>query len=261
MKWWHTTILLVLVFVTILYYWLYQRGPNEESSSSEEQAISSTAEVPKAASNNITPVKVEKKREMERETPSAESEDDLNKHASPSTIEVNIPQNVINAVEKCTDVTLLPKDIGPLTKVIESLGDKWGPPIATKMNWINYHLELPSGDKRRLHIEEDFDAEGAPFHKMQFYTVDKEGLPDPLEVPKKDSVNPSRDTVDRYLKKGKTVMEQHFETHFWEGGAYTSLLRENEDILELEMHAGDKLLKCEIISNNQELTCLCSTRK
>lgn len=64
------------------------------------------------------------------------------------------------------------------------------------------------GEKRRLHLFVDENSAGKPVQRMRYFKEDAEELPEALELPPADQVNPTEETVQKYISDGKVTMTE-----------------------------------------------------
>lgn len=104
----------------------------------------------------------------------------------------------------------------------------------------NYHLKLPSGEERRIHVVGD----GHTNKTVRLFGLDEEGLPTPIPLPE-DLRSQTPDEMIRNLKdQGQVFFHQSKQRWLLGNGTTLLVTFENDQTYEFQLFGPDKTLSC-----------------
>lgn len=104
----------------------------------------------------------------------------------------------------------------------------------------NYHLKLPTGEERRIHIV----ADGRNNKTVRFFGLDSEGLPNPIPIENDLRSKPADEAVEELKKQGEVTFHQTKERWLLGNGTTLLVTFENNKPYEFQLFGPDKTLSC-----------------
>ena len=158
---------------------------------------------------------------------------------------VDIKQSLIE-IKKCYPQVQQRSDF-PLEDVFEQLSSEGE--YEDIIDFKNYHIDLPNGEKRRIQIRFDEDAQGNTFYQLKLFGVDKEHLPVPIKIDPKIAINPTDETIRSYLDQGSIQFTQYIGNRVFDDKNYISFVKENGQLQSFEVFKAGHVLKCSMDIN------------
>ena len=126
-----------------------------------------------------------------------------------SLVPGDLPPEIGVEIEKC---------LGKQQKTPENMEDFFhllekeaGKPTSESIEWKNIHGARGSQHFRLRLVKENNEA-GKEIVRFRYFKVDKEGLPDPIDIPKKHEINPTDKILSTYLKDMNIELTQEAKT-------------------------------------------------
>lgn len=110
----------------------------------------------------------------------------------------------------------------------------------------NWHLTLPNGEQRRLMlIPSDRGGGGTGRNEeIRWFSVDAEGLPVPLQLDEKKTLNPTQDFLSSLLRQGEITFHQRREFNTYHDGTYSEIEWVGDRVREMQIRLPGKTLSC-----------------
>lgn len=137
-----------------------------------------------------------------------------------------------------------------------SLASSLGELVETAMDWKNVHITLPNGEKRRLRIEVESSGEEAVHRQLQYYSVDAENLPVPIDLPSEQASNPTDTFIASLENEGEITMQEVAYRGVYTQGAELFYVEKNGELSEIEMSYRGKSVRC-LDLNKDRANCTC----
>ncbi|MBC7371179.1 MAG: hypothetical protein H7326_06420 [Bdellovibrionaceae bacterium] len=132
-----------------------------------------------------------------------------------------------------------------LSELQGSLQSSLGDFINTTLEWKNVHLTMPSGEKRRLRLEVDVDAEQSLSRRLQYYSVDSEGMTVPIPLSPEQETNPTETFISGLESDGQVTMQEEAHRGFYPQGVELYYVERNGFLSEIEMNYQGKSVRCQ----------------
>lgn len=104
----------------------------------------------------------------------------------------------------------------------------------------DYHLKLPNGDERRLHVVSD----GRRQRTVRWFALDSEGLPTPLPLDPELRSRPVEDIIQSLVALGPVHFHQTKERWLLGNGSTLLVTFENGEALEFQLFGPERTLSC-----------------
>ena len=140
--------------------------------------------------------------------------------------------------------------------LISSLRSEWGEPTVRTEDWSNTNLTLPNGEERRIRLEIDFDSTDRIVKRLKYYSVDKDKMPVPLDIPPEQIFDPSEEFLASLEKEGQVTLKQKSLRYYFQDGEEIILVERNGVISDLEVNKDGRYYKCKSIDSTQS-SCQC----
>jgi hypothetical protein len=141
-------------------------------------------------------------------------------------------------------------------EINSSLKSEFGDVVTQNEEWSNIHVQLPSGEQRRIRIEVDSNGEESSLRRLKYYGVDKEGLPVPIALPKEQTENPTDTFISGLESEGKVIMTEKAMHAYYPHGQEVLYTEKNGLVSELEISKNGKSFKCsQLASANAVCKC------
>lgn len=101
----------------------------------------------------------------------------------------------------------------------------------------NYHLTLPDGSQRRVHVISSDNTNSEKKQELRFFKLDKEGYPERLPL-RADA------TLEQLLGQGQTTRHEVRSTLKLKDGGAVSLEKHDNTIFEFQYNNHGKILSC-----------------
>jgi hypothetical protein len=141
--------------------------------------------------------------------------------------------------------------------LIRSLEPLLGKPIHQDLLWQNVHIELASGERRRLRWFQGDGPEGRVRFQFQYFSEDPEGLPDPIDIPEEHSNFPSAEIIKSYLNRGKPVYEGSGTLALFEPSGTLEMIEENGKLRSFHLISPKASIGCALPQGEDQLECRC----
>ena len=177
-------------------------------------------------------------------------------HAMPSSAEAVKPVLLgthLREIGQCLNINNALNDTAADTfaELQSSLQSVLGEVIAKGMDWSNVHVTLPSGEKRRIHLEVEASGDHGTVRRLKYYGVDAEDLPVPLTLPKDQSENPSDTFIASLENEGQITLREEARRGIYSQGAELYYVERNGALSEIELSYQGKSVKCQGLNATQ----------
>ncbi len=111
-------------------------------------------------------------------------------------------------------------------------------------DWVNTHLVLSNGEKRRIRIESEMGEDNRVTRKLKYASVDKEDLPVPIELPQEQTIDPNDTFVASLEKEGQVSMVEKASRLYYSDGSEVMSVQRNNIISEIEINRSGRSFHC-----------------
>lgn len=133
-----------------------------------------------------------------------------------------------------------------------SLQSVFGDLEESTVDWSNTEITLPSGEKRRIRIEnEDFAEEQSSNRILYYYTLDTNELAVPIPLPPEQTKNPSSTFIASLEKDGQITLLEEAHRGVYSDGAELYYVERNGLLSEVEMSYLGKSVRCQDLDKIQ----------
>lgn len=140
--------------------------------------------------------------------------------------------------------------------LISSLRSEWGEPTVKTEDWSNTNLTLPNGEERRIRLEIDFDSADRIVKRLKYFSLDKDKMPVPLDLPPEQVFDPSEEFLASLESEGQVTLKQKSLRYYFQDGEEIILIERNGLISDLEVNKDGRYFKCKGL-DSQQLSCQC----
>jgi hypothetical protein len=133
------------------------------------------------------------------------------------------------------------------------LQSEWGAPNLTD-HWMAWHFRNHEGVEHRLRLDV-VEGGGGSGRELHYFTVDREGLPIPLELENVQTHNPSDEVINGILKEGDVFHKEKSVGGVFPGGETVEYTEKNDALDAVEVHHANKTFHC--LTAPAAKTCVC----
>ena len=119
-----------------------------------------------------------------------------------------------------------------------------GDAVLEAEDWVNTHLVLSNGEKRRIRIESEMGEDNRVTRKLKYASVDKEDLPVPIELPQEQTIDPNDTFVASLEKEGQVTMVEKASRLYYSDGSEVMSVQRNNIISEIEINRSGRSFHC-----------------
>lgn len=157
---------------------------------------------------------------------------------------------------RCLDIkNIVYLELPTLQSLNTSLKPEMGELDEVSTEWFNTHVNLPSGEQRRIRIEVEGRGEESSHRILKYYGLDKEGLPISIDVPSDQKYNPSANYINQLEQEGAVVMREKAARAVFSGGGDIYYVERNGLLKDVEVTFKDRSFKC---SGMESLSATCA---
>lgn len=95
-----------------------------------------------------------------------------------------------------------------LEGLVAVLQPELGPPMKQEDQSMTWHLRNHEGRVRQIHLEVSEDDRGHSVKQLKYFAVDREDQPIPMQISEAQSVNPSDEVIQAFLKEGDVFFKE-----------------------------------------------------
>lgn len=165
----------------------------------------------------------------------------------------------VKMLGQCLDIkTAVDGDqVDPVYDNLEnSVRNELGETVIRSEDWSNTHIKLSNGEERRIRIETDLSGDSTVVKRLRYYSVDKEGLPVLIPLPKEQTEDPSETLIASMLKEGTPTLEESGKRAYFQNGEEMIYVERNGKLSEYEMSKGTRTFKCMSLDSDKS-SCKC----
>ncbi len=162
------------------------------------------------------------------------------------TVANTLPESIALNLEKCIRTGQYQTDIpsSAPAKLNHYLHKHLVNLSGPKVLWENRHLALPDGTViiLRLFIE---DGENGTFNKLMIYREAEDNqLPQIVQIPPEEQVNPAREIIEKWEQSGKTIYREVATNYQNSAGADVFLQEVNGEVKKMTIHTSHHYIDC-----------------
>lgn len=143
-----------------------------------------------------------------------------------------------------------------LANLEESIRNEIGEVSVRTEDWSNTIVRLSSGEERRIRIETDLTGDSSVVRRLRYYSVNKDGLPVAIKLPKEQTEDPSEALVASLTGEGTLISEESSKRAYFQTGEELIYLERNGKVSEYELTKGTKTFKCMALEG-EKASCKC----
>ncbi len=140
--------------------------------------------------------------------------------------------------------------------LIQRYQGELGPVSHQSDRWMNWHMRNPEGKERRLRLEITENDVGKIDRELHFYSVDREGLPVPIEIDAVKSRNPSDEVINQMLKEGEVFHKERAAFVVFPGGERLEYVEKNGLLSEIEFIKNERIFRCNNLEARENCQCI-----
>lgn len=182
--------------------------------------------------------------------------------ASPEQVENRELQKsfalVLDDMAECLSVkTPAPASDAPveIETVLVQLQSELGPVTQQSDRWMNWHLRNREGKERRLRMEISTNDNGEVVRSLNYYAVDRDGQPIPIDLPSGVEENPSDELISQMLKEGEVFFKDKAAYAIFPGGEKIEYIEKNGYLSEIELTKEERVFRCDDLKNRESCRC------
>lgn len=153
-----------------------------------------------------------------------------------------LPAEAQAEVERCLGHTV--KDMANLRAQFEAAG---GEVSRNDLEWKVVHFEDEAGKPFRIRLARDPSQSGRERLTIQLFSVDEEGLPDPVAIATQDKQNPTMETLAKFTKEKKVTKDIEARSVLFANGLKLATEIEDGTPKKLELTGQGFQLACDAV--------------
>lgn len=148
------------------------------------------------------------------------------------------------------------KDPVEIDMVLSQLQTDLGSPKFNSDLWMNWHLRTREGKEKRIRLEINSAGDQPQTRELRYFTVDRDGNPQPVELEDGRAINPSDETLNQMLREGEVFYKERAGFYVFTNGERLEYLEKNGELSEIEMVRGESIFKCSDVRARENCRCL-----
>jgi hypothetical protein len=129
-------------------------------------------------------------------------------------------------------------------------------PAAPNNKWQSWMIRTSDGKQKLYRIDEKVDFDGSVFRELEGIEVDQDGAPIPLEIDGDKAINPSAETVDKFLSEGTVEKSEKAGFFSFRNGERFDFVERDGKLVEVELVRGDRFFRCTNVMDRSSCQCL-----
>lgn len=132
------------------------------------------------------------------------------------------------------------KNSNELVKYLMSLNPKRNIEIE------NYHIKLAQGEERRIHLIPKENGDSGSKKEMRYFKLDKDGIPERIELPAEVVKLKTQDQVLALLSQGQLTFKQSKEVWLFEDEMSLNVDFQNNKVFEFQLQVQTQSFSCRV---------------
>ena len=166
---------------------------------------------------------------------------------------------VFEDMTECLDIkssSYSEKDPVQVEMILSQLQSDLGLPRFNSDLWMNWHLRTREGKEKRIRLEISSAGDEPTMRELRYFNVDREGIPQPVELEDSKSMNPSDEALNQLLKEGEVFYKERAGFYAFPNGERLEYVEKNGELSEIEMVRGESIFKCSDVRARENCRCL-----
>lgn len=165
---------------------------------------------------------------------------------------------ILNSLKDCLQLEKIevPNQV-PLSieGLLTILQPELGPPIRQEDQSMIWHLRSHEGRVRQIRLEVSEDENGHSIKQLKYFAVDREDQPIPMQISTAQSVNPSDEVIQTFLKEGNVFFKEKSGFINFAGGEKIDFLETDGVLSQIEANFNGASFSCRNLISSDSCAC------